>query len=114
MASGENVCRLQPAFRGSSRPRFNEMPEPIEAEFASPPIFSPEQEKHIQHAPLGDLHDDVDVSHDASPTTTAAPSVHQNTAAHDIEGEAGEKFTLVEFEPGTGENPKEWGKGKKW
>ncbi|GHJ86014.1 hypothetical protein NliqN6_2416 [Naganishia liquefaciens] len=90
------------------------MPEPIEAEFAAPPIFSPAQEKHMQHAPIGDLHDDPDVTANPSPTTTAAPSVHQHTTMHDAELEAGEKFTLVEFTPGTGEDPKEWGKGKKW
>lgn len=90
------------------------MPEPIEAEFANPPIFSPAQEKHIQHAPIGDLHDDPDITANPSPTTTAAPSVHQHTTTHDTELEAGEKFTLVEFTPGAGEDPKEWGKGKKW
>jgi hypothetical protein len=90
------------------------MPEPIEAEFANPPIFTDEQEKHIQHAPIGDLHDDPHATADPSPTTTAAPSVHQHTAAHDGELEVGEKFTLVEFEPGTGENPREWSKAKKW
>ncbi|KAJ9098900.1 hypothetical protein QFC19_006239 [Naganishia cerealis] len=84
------------------------MPEPIEAEFAQPPIFSSEQEKHLQHIPRGDLADDPDLN--ASPTTTAAASVH-NTIG-DVEN--GEKVTIVEFTPGTGENPKEWSKGKKW
>lgn len=90
------------------------MPEPLEAEFANPPIFTPQQEEHIQHAPIGDLHDDPDVNLDPSPTATAAPSVHQNTAVQDAQLEFGEKFTIVEFTLGIGENPKEWSKGKKW
>jgi hypothetical protein len=85
------------------------MPEPIEAEFAQPPIFTSEQEKHLQHLPRGDLADDPDLH--PSATTTAAPSVHDHTTG-DIEN--AEKVTIVDFEPGAGENPKEWGKGKKW
>lgn len=83
---------------------------PIEAEFAVPPILSPELEDHVLHAPIGDLADDPDVEVVLSPTTTIAPSIHARTK--DVE--AAEKFTLVQFEPGTGENPKEWSKAHKW
>ncbi|KAJ9094569.1 hypothetical protein QFC20_006884 [Naganishia adeliensis] len=86
------------------------MSVPFAAELASPPIFTPEAEHHLQHAPFGDLHDDPDLLQSPSPTTTAAHSIHGPT--EDLE--AREKFTLVEFEPESGENPKEWTKGKKW
>ncbi|KAJ9094562.1 hypothetical protein QFC20_006877 [Naganishia adeliensis] len=85
---------------------------PIEAEFANPPILTPEIEEHILHAPNGDLADDPDVQVILSPTTTIAPSIHAR--AKDVEAEAGEKFTLVEFEKGSGENPKEWSRAHKW
>lgn len=85
---------------------------PIEAEFANPPILTPEIEEHILHAPNGDLADDPDVQVILSPTTTIAPSIHART--RDVEAEAGEKFTLVEFEKGSGENPKEWSRAHKW
>ncbi|KAJ9123324.1 hypothetical protein QFC22_001523 [Naganishia vaughanmartiniae] len=85
------------------------MPEPIEAEFAQPPIFTSEQEKHLQHLPRGDLADDPDLN--PSATTTAAPSVHHQTTG-DIEN--GEKVIIVEFEPGSPEDPKNWSKGRKW
>jgi hypothetical protein len=83
---------------------------PIEAEFANPPILTPELESHILHAPIGDLVDDPDVEVNLSPTTTIAPSIHART--RDVE--TGEKSTLVEFEPGSGENPKEWSRAYKW
>lgn len=86
------------------------MSVPFVAELASPPIFTPAEEYHLQHAPVGDLHDDSDLLQSPSPTTTAAHSTHGPT--EDLE--AREKFTLVEFEPGSGENPKEWSNGKKW
>lgn len=90
--------------------RNQRMALPIEAEFAVPPILSPELENHVLHAPIGDLVDDPDVQVTLSPSTTITPSIHAQT--RDVE--AGEKFTFVEFEPGTGENPKEWSKGHKW
>ncbi|GHJ84535.1 hypothetical protein NliqN6_0937 [Naganishia liquefaciens] len=77
---------------------------PIEAEFAVPPNLAPELEKYGLHAPTRDLVDDPDVEITLSPTTTIAPWIHART--RDVE--AAEKFTLVHFEPGTEENPKEW------
>jgi hypothetical protein len=88
------------------------MPEPIEAEFARPPIFNADQEKHLQHEPRGDLADDPDAAYSPSPTTTASPSVHNHGTGAELE--AGEKFSIVTFEAGSGENPKEWTRGKKW
>lgn len=85
------------------------MSVPIAAELASPPIFTPEAEHHLQHAPNGDLHDDPDLSLNPSPTQTAAHSIH---SVRDLE--ASEKFTIVDFDRGSGENPKEWSKAKKW
>jgi hypothetical protein len=58
----------------------------IEAEFANPPIPTPEIEEHILPAPIGDLADDSDVQVILSPTTTIAPSVHART--RDVEAEA--------------------------
>lgn len=85
---------------------------PIEVELANPPILTPELEEHILHAPIGDLADDPDVQVILSPTTTITPSLHVRT--RDVEAHAGEKFTLVEFEKGSGENPKEWSRAHKW
>ena len=90
------------------------MPEPIEAEFANPPIFTPAQEEHIQHAPIGDLHDDIHAGAAHSPTTTAVPSVHGPSTFGEAGLEAAEKLIIVEFTPGSGEDPKSWSRGKKW
>ncbi|KAJ9098899.1 hypothetical protein QFC19_006238 [Naganishia cerealis] len=86
------------------------MPEPIEAEFARPPIFTDAQETHLQHEARGDLHDDPD-AYGSSTTTTAVPSVHNEKRQRDLE--TAEKFNIVTFEEGGGENPKEWSRGKK-
>lgn len=88
------------------------MPEPIEAEFARPPIFSDVQEKHLQHEPRGDLADDPDAAYNPSTTTTATPSIHDHGTGTELE--AGEKFNIVTFDVGSGENPKEWSRGRKW
>ncbi|KAJ9107388.1 hypothetical protein QFC21_000838 [Naganishia friedmannii] len=86
------------------------MPEPIEAEFARPPIFSEAQEKHLQHEPRGDLADDPDAGYGPSTTTTAAPSIHNHGTEAELE--AGEKINIVTFE--AGESPKSWSVAKKW
>lgn len=48
-------------------------------------------------------------------TLTAVTSArHQRHTNGDVEQTGDEKIVIVGFEPGAGEDPKEWGKGKKW
>ncbi|ORY20787.1 spermine transporter [Naematelia encephala] len=88
------------------------MPEPIEAEFARPPIFSDVEEESFDdgdHEVPGDL-DDTPFS---EPSIVRSHSRASTRVHRDVEKGHDGKI-LVEFEAGKGENPKEWTKGKKW
>lgn len=92
------------------------MIEPVEAEMARPAVFTPKQEAELQNRDAeGDGAGAGAASSSASSTTLNHGPVHPQGGAVQGDIESGnEKYTLVEFEPGTGEDPKEWGKGKKW
>ncbi|KAG6827017.1 hypothetical protein H0H92_013537 [Tricholoma furcatifolium] len=80
--------------------------EPIEAEFAFPPALSRSQEEEYRQ--LG-----------REGPLTRHPSLHTITditlSVHDLEKTyTKEGFHVVEFEPGAGEDPREWSKSRKW
>jgi hypothetical protein len=94
------------------------MIEPVEAEFARPPIFNTAQERVLRE-------EDVElgraISNLAPPTNsvTSSNAPSQTATLHEEpktagELERGEKKIIVYFEEGAGENPREWSKGKKW
>lgn len=74
--------------------------EPIEAEFASPPILSEKQERQFRDEPL----EGANLSKNSS-TPTVVGNIEQFGA---------EKKKIVSFEVGTREDPREWAKSKKW
>lgn len=74
--------------------------EPIEAEFASPPVLTDEQEQQFRDEPL----EGANLSRHASSPTVVG----------DVERSGAEKKKIVSFEVGARENPREWAKPKKW
>ncbi|KAG6819143.1 hypothetical protein H0H93_014918 [Arthromyces matolae] len=103
--------------------------EPIEAEFALPPILSQAQEEEYrtldQEGPLSYDHalaqkdrfahdDDPEAQKSASNTVIGFPNDEKLTVDDLAAQYRKEGFKLVEFESGKGENPREWGNGKKW
>lgn len=98
------------------------MIEPVEAELARPPIFNERQEAILRDEDveldraISRLNANADGA-TASPSTSETPS---QTATLNVavftpaQLENGEKRTIVTFEPGTRENPREWTKGRKW
>jgi hypothetical protein len=78
------------------------MIEPIEAEFAQPPIFTNKQERRI---------DDETVEVPGGITGTESDD---NTRAGSPENEKLKGKILVDFEPGTREDPREWNLTRKW
>jgi hypothetical protein len=98
------------------------MIEPVEAELARPPIFNDRQEAVLRDE---DVELDRAISRLNANTngSTASPSASETpsqTATLNEGGltpaqlESGEKKTIVTFEPGTRENPREWSKRRKW
>ncbi|KII93524.1 hypothetical protein PLICRDRAFT_395433 [Plicaturopsis crispa FD-325 SS-3] len=84
--------------------------EPIEAEFASPPALSREQEEEFREVGHEGLFLPSDNA--SSPTHTLA---NVPTRLKDVERAFSEKgIKIVEFTKGAGEDPREWGKPKKW
>lgn len=88
------------------------MIEPLEAELARPAIYN-DQEEHVfaEH--------DLESNHDLEPTTVTSTSATVTSRAVDNaitprDAEAGGKHVLITFEPGLGEDPKEWSKAVKW
>jgi hypothetical protein len=85
------------------------MIEPVEAEFAYPPIFSNAQEEALRE-------EDVEVLGRVTSAGDRRTSTGESTVIHrdpiDVEKAGGR--IIVDFEPGMGENPHEWGKGRKW
>ncbi|KAG6816723.1 hypothetical protein H0H87_003583 [Tephrocybe sp. NHM501043] len=102
--------------------------EPIEAELACPPILTKAQEEEYrtldQEGPLSlqralsraskYFHDDVEAQNTATNTVIGTPPNEKVTVADLAAQYRKEGVKLVDFEPGTGENPREWSKGKKW
>lgn len=92
---------------------------PAEAEVASPPIFTENEETVLEEEDVEqpDLHRIATHLHDPTSTTTlsddqAQTTVGQTVFSHDLE--KGEGRMVVDFAEGQNENPKEWSKGKKW
>lgn len=94
------------------------MLEPTEGELARPPIYNNAQEEDMAERP-GEGRDDslagVEAGVNASSTSdeTLAPC-HTRHGNGDVEQVGDEKITIVGFESGNGEDPKEWASGKKW
>ncbi|KAF8066995.1 MFS polyamine transporter [Lyophyllum atratum] len=100
--------------------------EPIEAEMAYPSPLSSAQENEYrmleQEGPLAlhhalsptSRHGDVEAQHSAAQTVVGTPP-NEKASIGDLAAEyRKEGVKLVEFEPGSGENPREWGFGRKW
>ncbi|KAJ7457263.1 MFS polyamine transporter [Mycena galericulata] len=80
--------------------------EPLEAEFIHPPALSESQEDELRELALeGPL-----PSTFWSPNATLAKG--SSLSLHDIEARDG--MHVVMFEPGAGEDPREWGSARKW
>ncbi|KAF7304374.1 MFS polyamine transporter [Mycena chlorophos] len=97
--------------------------EPLEAEFAHPPALSGLQEDELRELELegpirvpehvGDADAEtgtvVDGDGEKPPSTGTVTSLRDLERAFTKEG-----VKVVSFEPGAGEDPREWGRGKKW
>lgn len=77
------------------------MIEPVEAEFANPPIFSNQQERILED----------EVIEQPGAITHASDD---ETRAGTPENEKLKGKIIVDFEPGSREDPREWNKGRKW
>lgn len=81
------------------------MIEPVEAEFAQPPIYNNAQEEALQDEEI------------ERPGVVAARSresdVHTLHEQAALEAKAKGRI-IVDFEPGSKEDPREWSKGRKW
>jgi hypothetical protein len=78
------------------------MIEPIEAEFAIPPVYTDRQERALQGQ-------DTDIESNSSSATVTSQSRHHNSADPPTEKVQGE---IVKFDEG--ESPREWSARKKW
>lgn len=87
---------------------------PVEAELAAPPVFTEEEERTLRNEP-------TEVrrlpSHPGPAPLHAKPAKQivnsSRSSQTDVEAaEQNEKFISVDFDKG--ENPRDWGKGKKW
>ncbi|TRM63626.1 major facilitator superfamily domain-containing protein [Schizophyllum amplum] len=88
--------------------------EPLEAEFASPPALSKAQEDELRELER------------EGPLKSEAPSLTETVITHknDTNGvpdldrlhtrRSRQGYNIVEFEKGAGEDPREWGKMRKW
>lgn len=79
------------------------MIEPIEAEMARPPVFNPRQEETLR---------DEEVEHDGAIAGRQGSDI--NTLHEHQEAEKAKGRIIVDFEPGSREDPRNWGKGRKW
>jgi len=78
------------------------MIEPIEAEFAIPPVYTDREERALQNQ-------ETDITSSPSSTTVTSQTPHQHHADPPTEKVQGE---MVKFDEG--ESPREWSAGKKW
>jgi len=78
--------------------------EPVEAEFAHPPALTREQEDEYRElAQEGPLSRSATIIHPFSQTLDDLKHAYTRQG-----------YKVVEFEKGSGEDPREWSKGKKW
>lgn len=82
------------------------MIEPVEAEMAQPPVFTPAQERAIQN-------EEVERPGAVTQLTSTESDTHTLAEHAALEAKAKGKI-LVDFEPGTREDPREWTNGRKW
>jgi hypothetical protein len=80
------------------------MIEPIEAEFAIPPVYTDQEERALQGQD-----NETDMESNSSSTTVTSQLPHQHHVDPPTEKVQGE---MVRFEEG--ESPREWSAGKKW
>jgi hypothetical protein len=80
------------------------MIEPIEAEFAIPPVYTDREERALQGQD-----NETDRESNPSSTTVTSQSPHHHSADPPTEKVQGE---IVRFDEG--ESPREWSAGKKW
>jgi hypothetical protein len=78
------------------------MIEPIEAEFAIPPVYTDQEERALQNQ-------ETDIASNPSSTIVISQSPHQSHVDPPTEKTQGE---IVQFDEG--ESPREWSAGKKW
>ncbi|KAK7462843.1 hypothetical protein VKT23_007419 [Stygiomarasmius scandens] len=78
--------------------------EPVEAEFAHPPALTREQEDEYR-----ELAQEGPLSRSATITQPFSQTLDDLKHAYTRQG-----YKVVEFEKGSGEDPREWSKGKKW
>ena len=78
------------------------MIEPIEAEFAIPPVYTDREERALQNQ-------ETDIASTPSSTTVISQSPHHGSADLPTEKVQGE---ILRFDEG--ESPREWSTGKKW
>lgn len=78
------------------------MIEPIEAEMARPPIFNERQEQILQ---------DEEIEREGAIVPSDQSDNHTLT---DQIAEKAKGRIVVDFEPGSREDPRSWGKGRKW
>ncbi|PPR07179.1 hypothetical protein CVT26_012609 [Gymnopilus dilepis] len=93
--------------------------EPIEAEFARPPALSREQEEQFRTLEVERLPSLLSRPPTHVPGTPDSVTAYEGTpticTVDDLTNELKrEGYRIVEFEKGTGEDPREWSKGKKW
>ncbi|KAF8898032.1 MFS polyamine transporter [Gymnopilus junonius] len=93
--------------------------EPIEAEFARPPVLSREQEERFRTLEVERLPSVLSRPPTHVPGTPDTATEYDRTPTigtiDDLTNELKkEGYKIVEFEKGTGEDPREWSNGKKW
>ncbi|KAK4683703.1 hypothetical protein P7C73_g6529, partial [Tremellales sp. Uapishka_1] len=92
---------------------------PAEAELAQPPVFTDRQEAEFENEaleqPLDATHSSGQVTRSGSGSTlTNNATGGELKAKTGAELEKGQEYIVVDFEAGSGEDPKEWSKGHKW
>lgn len=84
--------------------------EPVEAEFASPPVLTRAQEEEYRQLEReGPL---TPYSSTQAPTPTYAGTSPDLTELEQTHAKDG--YLIVSFDKGKGEDPREWDKGRKW
>lgn len=84
--------------------------EPLEAEFVHPPALSESQEEELRQLELeGPLCPPFPQESQTATKVGSLASIRDLEAAFTKDG-----MHVVRFEPGTGEDPREWGRARKW
>lgn len=89
------------------------MIEPVEAEMAFPPIFNEKQERVLRDEEIEEPEAIQRVATHHTQRSNSDATFVPTSANTDLEKGKDGKI-IVSFEPGSGESPREWGKGMKW